>query len=66
MEQIPSMDKIIGQLVRTYDITHKEAVKLVREDITAVAQELKAYMGEEAFNSCRKSNRCPSCRKAGA
>jgi|TARA_R100001530_G_scaffold126665_1_gene95564 20S proteasome alpha/beta subunit len=66
MEQIPSMDMVIGQLVRTYDMTHKEAVKLVREAITAAARELKAYMGEEAFNLCRTSNKCPSCRKAGA
>jgi hypothetical protein len=63
-EQIPSMDRIIGQLVRNYDMTPKQAVKHLRESITAVARDYKAYMGEEAFNLCRTSDKCPSCRKA--
>ena len=63
-EQIPRIYTIIGQLVRNYDMTHKQAVKHLRECITAEARWLKEYMGEEAFNLCRTSDKCPRCRKA--
>ena len=64
-----TIQKLVGHYLRQYDMTHEQAVKHIRECVTSVARDYKAYMGrgrhEEAFNLCRTSDKCPKCTQLG-